>query len=120
MNRNKTVLDNRLKETLRETPLEDLPSGFIEKLMPEIEKAALNKQKKETLTMYLQIAAGILSMFFSLTLAFYLCRLFIPGFSFSFSGIAIEFDPNILTIGLAVTMLLIIDSLRRVKTKNEA
>jgi flagellar biosynthesis protein FlhB len=118
MNRNKTVSDARLRETFKEMPMENLPSGFMERLTPKIEKAAVSKQKEKTLTMYLQIAAGILSIFFFLILTFNLCNLFIPGFSFSLSSITVKFDSNIIIIGLAVTMLLIIDSLRILKTKN--
>jgi flagellar biosynthesis protein FlhB len=116
---NKTISDDKLRKAFSEMPLENLSSGFVENLMPKIEKAAANKQKENTCIMYLQIVAGVLSIFFFLMLTFYLCHLFIPGFSFSLPKLNIRFNQNIITIGTAVMLLLIIDSLRGLKIKKK-
>jgi hypothetical protein len=63
----------------------------------------------------LQVAACVVSMLTLPALAVYLCKLFMPKFSFSFSlpDVSIDFNPNYIIIGFAVLLLLIIDCLYR-------
>lgn len=63
------------------------------------------------MTVFVQIVAGTACMLLFPALAIYLCNQFIPGFSFSFSDISMRLDSNSITIGLAVLLLLVIDSL---------
>jgi hypothetical protein len=113
MNKNKIVSDSQLREIFKGFPLEKLPSGFEESLMSKIEKESVKKRIRKKLIVPLQIAAGVASMLLFPVLAVHLCNLFIPDFSFSFSDLNINFDSNSVVIGLAVLMLLIIDSLHK-------
>jgi hypothetical protein len=115
MNTNKSISDKQLKELFKETALDTPSSGFMENLMVKIEKEAAWKKKKQNLMIYLQIAAGVFGMISLPALALYLCSLFIPGFSFTFSfpKMNLNFDANLIAIGLAVLMLLMADTLCR-------
>jgi hypothetical protein len=120
MKENKIISDNQLRKIFKEFPLEKLPSGFVEDLMPKIEKETVNQRRTKKLIAFLQIAAGIASMILLPVLAVHLCNRFIPGFSFSFSNLNIDFDSHSVVIGLAVLLLLIIDSLyKRYMAKKE-
>ncbi|MDR3246630.1 MAG: hypothetical protein LBT50_09395 [Prevotellaceae bacterium] len=111
MNKNKIISDSQLRKTFKESSLENLSSGFMENLMAKIEKEAIRKRRKYVWITSLQIAAGISAMFLLPALVIRLCKIPVPEFSFSFPKIDVNFDPNIVIIGLAVLMLLIIDTL---------
>jgi hypothetical protein len=113
MSENRTISDNQLRKTFQRIPLEPLPAGFVENLMPEIGKAADTKRKTKIIIGFLQLAGGVASILLLPALAIYLCNLFIPDFSFSFTDINIRFNSNIVIIGFVVLLLLIIDSLFR-------
>lgn len=113
MNKNKIISDNQLREVFKDIPMENLSVDFVENLMSKIEKEAVRKRRINALTVFLQIAAGIASMLLLPMLAIHLCNRFIPGFSFSLSDMHINFDTNSVIIGLAVLLLLIIDSIFR-------
>jgi flagellar biosynthesis protein FlhB len=113
MNKNKTISDNQLRKAFRNISIEHLSSGFAENLMLKIEKEAVRQKRKKILIGFLQVAAGIVSILTLPVLAIYLCNLFIPEFSFSFSDVKIDFNPNSIIIGFAVLLLLIIDCLYR-------
>jgi hypothetical protein len=115
MNKNKNISDKQLQEIFKGITLDTPSSGFIENLMTSIEKEAAHEKKKKSWIMIGQIAAGISSMILLPSLILYLCVLFIPEFtiSFSFPKISLNFDPNLITIGLAVLLLLIGDTLCR-------
>jgi hypothetical protein len=113
MKKNKIISDSQLGKAFKDIPLENLSAGFVENLMSEIEKEAVRRKKQQKLIVVLQIIAGIGSMLLLPVLAVRLCNIFIPNFSFSFDDINIRFDPNYIVIGLAILLLLIIDSLYR-------
>jgi hypothetical protein len=115
MNKNKIISDSQLRRTFKESSLENLSPEFMENLMAEIEKEAIRKQRKYAWITSLQIVAGILAMFLLPALVIYLYKIPVPDFSFSFSfpKINVNFDPNIVIIGLAVLLLLIGDTLLR-------
>jgi hypothetical protein len=113
MNENKTMLDNQLRKTFKAMSLENLSSGFMENLMAKIEKEAIRNRRKHVWIIALQVTAGVLSMFLLPALVIYLCKIPVPEFSFSFPKIDINFDSNIVIIGLTVLLLLIIDTLLR-------
>ncbi|GHT24775.1 hypothetical protein AGMMS4957_18360 [Bacteroidia bacterium] len=48
-------------------------------------------------------------------LAIYLCRIYVPGFTFvfTFPKIDLNLDPNLIAIGLTVLLLLMADTLLR-------
>jgi cytoskeletal protein RodZ len=93
--------------------MEHLPSDFVDNLTSKIEKELVIRKRKKVVTGFLQVVAGIVGMLAFPVLAVYLCNLFIPGFSFSFFDINIDFSPNFIIIGFAVLLLLIIDCLYR-------
>jgi hypothetical protein len=105
------ISNSRLRETFQNIPIESLSAGFVENLMSKIEKEAVRKQKQQKLIVFLQVVAGIGSILLLPVLTIRLCNIFIPGFSFSFADINIHFDTNYIVIGLAVLLLLLIDSL---------
>jgi hypothetical protein len=113
MNKNKIISDKQLREAFRNIPLENLSSGFVENLMSKIAKEAVRRKRMKILNVTLQVAAGIAGMLFLPVVAIYLCNHFIPGFSFSFSDMHVDFNTNSIVIGLTVLLLLIIDSLCR-------
>ncbi|MDR2382885.1 MAG: hypothetical protein LBD76_03255, partial [Prevotellaceae bacterium] len=85
MNKNKTISDNQLREAFKYVQLENLSSGFVDNLMTGIEKEAVRQKKRKIVTDFLQVAACVVSMLTLPALAVYLCKLFMPKFSFSFS-----------------------------------
>jgi hypothetical protein len=115
MNISKNISDKQLQKVFKETALDTPSSDFIENLMMRIEKEALQAQKKKKWMIYGQIAAGVFGMIFLPALTLYLCQLFIPEFSFTFSlpKIDLHFDPNLIAIGIAVLLLLMADTLFR-------
>jgi hypothetical protein len=113
MNKNKTISDNQLRKAFRNISLEHLPSGFVENLKSKIEKELVVRKRKKVVTGFLQVAAGIVGMLTLPVLAIHLCNLFIPGFSFSLSDLAVDINSNSIIIGVAILLLLIIDCLCR-------
>jgi flagellar biosynthesis protein FlhB len=113
MKEDRTISDNQLRKAFKEFPLENLSPGFMEDLMSKIEKETVSQRRTKKLIAFLQIIAGIASIILLPVLAVYLCNRFIPGFSFSFSNLKINFDINSVLIGLAILLLLIIDSLHK-------
>jgi NADH:ubiquinone oxidoreductase subunit 5 (subunit L)/multisubunit Na+/H+ antiporter MnhA subunit len=83
----------------------------MENLVAKIEKEAIRQRRKQAWITFLQSVAGVLSMFLLPALVIHLCKIPVPEFSFSFPKIDVNFDPNIVMIGLAVLLLLIIDTL---------
>jgi hypothetical protein len=113
MSENITTSDNQLRKAFRRVPREPLPDRFVENLMPEIENAAVRKRKMNAIVGFLQLLAGVAGILLLPALAIYLCKLFIPDFSFSLTEINISLNSNAVLIGFAVLLLLIIDSLFR-------
>ncbi|GHT07777.1 hypothetical protein FACS189432_00330 [Bacteroidia bacterium] len=115
MNTNKNISDKQLRKVFKETTLAVPSSGFMENLMLRIEKEAVKEKKKRSWMVYGQIAAGVSGMILLPALTLYLCSLFVPGFSFSFSFpvINLNFDTNLIVIGIAVLFLLMADTLFR-------
>jgi hypothetical protein len=113
MNENKILSDNQLRKAFKEMSSENLSSGFMENLMVKIEKETIRQRRKRAWINSLQIAAGFLAMFLLPALVIYLRKIPLPKFSFSLPKIDLNFDPNIVIIGLVVLLLLIIDTLLR-------
>jgi hypothetical protein len=101
----------------QQLPCEHLSADFVDRLMPEIKHAAAVKRKKKVIIEFLQIVFSVAGLLLLPMLAIRLCRYLIPNFSFSFSFTSIELDinSNVVVIGFAVLMLLIIDSLWKIK-----
>jgi hypothetical protein len=113
MNKNRIIYYSQLRELFRKIPQESLSSEFMEKLMVEVKKEAARKKQAQKQAAALPLLAGISSMFLFPLLALYLCNLFMPGFSFSFADMHLRFNPDAAIVGLAILLLLIIDSLYR-------
>jgi H+/Cl- antiporter ClcA len=115
MNKEAKNTDRRLKDIFREIPLERLSSNFTENLLYRLEKEIIKEKRKKQVLTVLQWAVSIISIFYIPGLAIYLCRIFIPDFSFSFSFTLakIHIEPVILLIGFSVLFLLIADILLR-------
>jgi hypothetical protein len=113
MYKNKTISDSRLREAFEKIPTDSLPTGFIDSLMSKLEKETAKKKK---MIAFLQIAAAVAVILLFMALSIYLCNFFIPDFSLS--NMNVHFDSNSIAIGLAVALLLTVDSLRELKTKH--
>jgi hypothetical protein len=98
-----------------EMPLEKPSSNFTENLLCRLEKEIIKEKRKKKVLTVLQWAVSIISIFYIPGLTTYLCTIFIPGFSFSFSFILakIHIEPLILSAGFSVLLLLIADTLLR-------
>jgi len=123
MNTNKNISEDKLGELFREIPLENTSENFMEKLFQQIDKEVLREKRKHQWAIAGQIAAGVSGILILPALIIYLCTIFLPGFSFTFPKIHLNLDLNIIMIGFAVLMLLILDTLFRThaanRTKNE-
>jgi hypothetical protein len=109
MNTNrKNSTDEQLKALFRAMPLETPSLHFTENLLARIEKETRKEKRKQQLITALQWAASVASVFCVPGLALYLCRTFIPDFSFSFTMIHI--DPLIPLSGFSILLLLLADS----------
>ena len=113
MNTNKILSDDQLHKLFGEIPFDEPSSDFPGKLLLRIEKEIVREKRKRRWMVVGQIAAGLFGLFILPALAIYLCTLFLPGYSFSFPKIRLSFDPQLVTIGFSVLILLIIDTLLR-------
>ena len=123
MNTNKNISEDKLGELFREMPLENPSANFMEKLFLQIDREVLMEKRRHRWAIAGQIAAGISGILILPALIIYLCTVFLPGFSFSFPKIPLNLSLNIVSIGFAVLILLILDTLIRMhaanRTKNE-
>lgn len=118
MNDYKEISDNKLRKLFKEIALDTPSPDFTKNLMGKIEKEAQIARKRGTFLVFLQVAAGVLSMILLPALVIYACKFFMPEFSFSFSKINLHFDTNLIVIGFSVLLLLIADTLyRKIRTK---
>jgi hypothetical protein len=115
MNKYKNISDKQMQKVFKEVSLNTPSFDFMENLMLRIEKEAAKEKKKKFWITFGQIASGIAAMILLPALTIYLFSIFIPEFtfSFSFSKINLNFDANLITIGLAVLLLLMADTLFR-------
>ncbi|GHT41178.1 hypothetical protein AGMMS49965_10570 [Bacteroidia bacterium] len=115
MKENNDLLDKRLREAFNEFVLDTPSSGFVENLMVRVEREAAKAQRQRVWMTCGQIAAGICAMILLPALAIYLCRIYVPGFTFvfTFPKIDLNLDPNLIAIGLTVLLLLMADTLLR-------
>ena len=113
MKANKDIEEKLLEDLFNEIPLENPSENFSVNLMKQIEIETVKAKKQKQWISRLQIAAGIASIFILPQFAIYLCTLLIPGFSFHFTKITLDFNPIIVTIGCAILFLLIMDALLR-------
>jgi len=118
MNTNKNLLDDKFHELFSEIPFDKPAPGFMENLLIRIEKEVVREKRKRQWIVVGQVAAGFFGIFILPALAIYLCTIFLPGYSFSFPKIHLNFDSKIVTIGFSVLMLLIIDTLLRMHVAN--
>ena len=118
MNSNKTISDNKLIELFGEIPFDEPASEFMENLLLRLEKEVVRKKRKDLLILVGQIAAGLFGILILPALAIYLCTIFLSGYSFSFPKIHIDFEFNLIVIGFAVLLLLILDLLFRMYAAN--
>ena len=125
MNKNINISENALNELFKKIHLDDPTPDFMENLLQRIEKESVASEKMKQFWMIAgQIAAGVSGIILLPALAIYLCTIYLPGFSFTFPKINLNFDINLITIGFSVLMLLIIDTLLRThaanRTKNDS
>ncbi|MDR3218871.1 MAG: hypothetical protein LBU22_07820 [Dysgonamonadaceae bacterium] len=119
MNDYKEISDNKLRELFNGIALDTPTPDFTINLMEKIEKEAQIARKRKNGLVFLQMTAGALSMILLPALVIYLCKLFIPEFSFSFPKINLHFDTNLIVIGFSILLLLIADTLYRKYTQSE-
>jgi hypothetical protein len=103
--------NQQLEDLFREIRLETPSARFTEKLSYRIEKEIRKKERKRKWITIGQVAAGAIGML--AVPAGILYRK--TGFAFSFPKVDMTFDPLVCTIGLAVLLVLIGDSLLRIK-----
>jgi len=120
MNTNKNISEDKLSELFSRIPLEEPAPDFMENLLQRIEKEVSLENKKRQWTLVGQVAAGLLGILVLPALAIYLCTIFLPDFSLTLPEIHLKFDPNLLTIGFSILMLLIIDTLFRMHAGNHS
>jgi len=118
MNSNKNISDDTLRELFGEIPFDEPAPGFMENLLLRIEKEVVREKRKNRLMLVGQVAAGLFGILILPALVIFLCTIFLPGYSFSFPKIHIEFGSNLIVIGFAVLMLLILDTLFRMHAGN--
>jgi len=118
MKTNKSLSEDNLSKLFGEIPFEEPSADFTDRLLLRIDKEILLEKRKQRWVLAGQIAAGILGIFILPALTVYLCTIFLPGFSFSFPKIHFDLNPNLMVIGLAVLLLLIADTLVRMRTLN--
>jgi len=118
MNTNKNISENKLRELFGEIPFDEPSQDFIPNLLSRLEKEVVREKRKRQWTVVGQVAAGIFGILILPILTIYLCTIFLPGFSFTFSFPKIHFDLNLLTTGFAILLLLIIDTLFRMHISN--
>jgi hypothetical protein len=111
MNKESKNTDERLKDIFKEMPLEKPSLNFTEILLCRLEKEKIKEERKKRCVTVLQWAISIISLFCIPALAIYLCMIFIPDFSFSFTLTEIHFNPFILLVGFSILLLLIADIL---------
>jgi hypothetical protein len=120
MKKNNAISNRQLEKTFKEMPKESLSADFVKELMSEIEKESHRMKRRQNLLVILQIVVGIAGMLFLPVLTIRLCGVCIPGFSFSIDDVNINLNQNYIVIGLAVLLLLVIDSLfRKRNTMND-
>ena len=114
MKTNKNISEETLHEAFSKFPFEEPSPDFMGKLLQRIEnEAILIEKRKQLWTIVGQIAAGFFGIILLPALTIYLCTLYLPGFSFSLPKINLDLNLNILTIGFAALVLLILDTLFR-------
>ena len=118
MKTNKTISEDKLRELFSQTPFDDPTPDFTENLLLRIEKEALHEKRKQLWITAGQIAAGIFGIIALPAFAIYLCTIFLPDYSFSFPKINLNLDPKLVTIGFSILILLIIDTLLRMRIGN--
>jgi hypothetical protein len=111
MNNESKNTDEWLKDIFKEMPLEKPSLNFMENLICRLEKEKIKEERKSLCITVLQWAVSVISLFFVPALAIYLCIIFIPDFTFSFSLTEIHINPVILQIGLSVLLGLIAEIL---------
>jgi len=120
MKTNKNLSEDKLRELFSRIPVDEPAPDFMENLLVRIEKEVLREKRKQSRIFAGQIAASIGGVFILPALAIYLCTIFIPDFSFAFPKEHLNFDSNLLTIGISILMLLIIDTLLRMHSKRDS
>lgn len=115
MKGNNTLPDRQLREAFNKIVLDTPSSGFVENLMLRVEREAAKARRMRMWITCGQIAAGICAMILLPALAIYLCRIYVPGFTFvlTFPKIDLNFDPTLVASGLTVLLLLMADTLLR-------
>jgi protein-S-isoprenylcysteine O-methyltransferase Ste14 len=90
----------------------------MDHLLSRIEKEVLCEKRKRQWMLVGQIAAGVSGILIVPALVIYLCTMYLPGFSFSFPKMHLNFDPNLIIIGFSILLLLVTDSLFRMHEAN--
>ena len=115
MKTNKNISEDTLHKAFSKLGFDEPSSGFMEKLLQRVEKEASLMEKRRQLWMIVgQVAAGIFGIILLPALTIYLRTIFLSGFTFSFPKIHIDLNLNLLTIGFAILLLLILDTLFRI------
>ena len=120
MNTNKNISEDKLRELFSEIPLDEPAPDFMENLLRRIEKEIVQEKRRHRWMLVGQVAASLFGIFVLPALAIYLCTIFLPGYSFSFPKMHLNFDSKFVTIGFSVLMLLIIDTLFRMHVTNRS
>ena len=114
MKTNKSISEETLHKAFSKFTFDEPSPDFMGKLLQRIEKEEILTEKRKQLWIIVgQVAAGIFGIILLPGLTIYLCTLYLPGFSFSFPKIHLDLNLNILTIGFATLVLLILDTLLR-------
>jgi len=118
MKTNKILSEDSLRELFSQISFEEPAPDFSENLLLRIEKEVLREKRKQNRMLVAQVAAGVFGILILPALAIYLCTIFLPDFSFSFPKMHLHFDSKLLSIGGSVLMLLIVDTLLRMRAEN--
>jgi hypothetical protein len=119
MDTNRNMPEDELSKLFKEIPFDEPSPDFMGNLMMRIEKEVAREKRKYRWLTAGQIAASLSGMLVLPALAIYLCTLFLPGYSFSFPKIHVDFSANLIVIGIAVLLLLIFDTLFRTRAANQ-
>lgn len=119
MNLNKNISNDNLYELFQGIPLNEPSPDFLENLLQRIEKETVKSKKNKHLWMIIgQVIVGVSGILVLPVLVIHLCTIYIPDFYFYLPQIHINLNINLITIGFSILLLLIIDTLLRMRATN--
>lgn len=115
MKTDKQIDDSYLSNIFKDVSIEEVSSGFTDKLMKRIEVATVREKKKNQRISILWIAVGIIGILLVPAIIFYFwpTPIIDQVSDISLPSIDFDFNPYVLTMGLSTLFLLVGDILLR-------